>query len=454
MTPREEQQLRESLGLPIESDDAANVADVVADGGNASARREHAQLVRLYETFDREHETHMRELLAMLPEGAPPQAVTNASGLGRLGGFVVQSIRKHKIAAVLMPAACLMIVAFFAINTTSQTAFARAVQRLRAFTAATCDARFETRAMDGSLIGLVSTGRLILTENHGSRQDLFAEDDVRGTNIATVTLMPPDGTVVTINAATKTFMRLTPNEQFRGVPVSLLQTWLDLLKQTENPDRELGVRTIGGRRCAGFEVGGKAIGMPVDANHAPMPLRVWVDLEANVLAELEMRLPMPDGAMMVATYSRFDWDAEIDLAELSPDVPDDYQTIENTTPESNESTLLAALRDYAAVVGEYPTTTVPATAAGTFVGKLIESGTLGDLGERKAQEELNQRALLVGAGLGYFQTLQLNERDLEYSGSAVKPGDAAAILASWNADGGERRVVYGDLRVATIDSPN
>ncbi|MFN0135176.1 MAG: hypothetical protein ACKVS9_03565 [Phycisphaerae bacterium] len=443
MTPREEQQLRESLGLPIESDSA--------DIGSAIARREHAQLVRVYEAFDHEHETQTQELLAMLPDGAPPQAAGIGSALGRLGGFVMHAIRKHTFAAVLLPAACLMIVAFFVINTTSQTAFAKVVERLREIHSARCKFVLKTLGADGKPLAPDSVGEFVLTEQHGSRQDLFS-----GSELITSSYFLPDGSMATIVPATKMMQRIAAHPGKSGPGANMLQGWLLLLKQSDGQaDRELGTRVIEGRVCVGFELNGERFGIPAGKNGARQTIELWVEPDGSLPVLMELRVPLPnDGGTVIAQYVEFEWNPPIDVATLTPPSSEGMNEINLEMPVSNEQTLIDALRDYAEVLGEYPSELDPGTTAGAFIAKLMASGKLGDPASKEFQQQLSERAMIIGAGAGYFQGLYVQKFEPQYFGDAVKPGDSTAILASWNAEGGGRRVIYGDLRVATVDSPN
>jgi len=52
---------------------------------------------------------------------------------------------------------------------------------------------------------------------------------------------------------------------------------------------------------------------------------------------------------------------------------------------------------------------------------------------------------------GFYQKLVNEQREPEYFGATVEPGDSAAILLKWKLDDGRSRVIYGDLRAETVD---
>ena len=63
--------------------------------------------------------------------------------------------------------------------------------------------------------------------------------------------------------------------------------------------------------------------------------------------------------------------------------------------------------------------------------------------------EACQKAAPVAA---FYKKLAREQRDPEYFGATVKPGDSKAVLLKWKLDDGRLRVIYGDLRAETVDS--
>ena len=63
--------------------------------------------------------------------------------------------------------------------------------------------------------------------------------------------------------------------------------------------------------------------------------------------------------------------------------------------------------------------------------------------------EASRKAVAIA---GFYQKLASEQREPEYFGATVNPGDSAAILLKWKLDDGRSRVIYGDLRAETVDS--
>jgi hypothetical protein len=65
---------------------------------------------------------------------------------------------------------------------------------------------------------------------------------------------------------------------------------------------------------------------------------------------------------------------------------------------------------------------------------------------------LGEASLKAAVVAAFYQKLANEQREPEYFGATVKPGDAEAILLKWKLDDGRYRVIYGDLRAETVDS--
>jgi hypothetical protein len=70
-----------------------------------------------------------------------------------------------------------------------------------------------------------------------------------------------------------------------------------------------------------------------------------------------------------------------------------------------------------------------------------------------AAVQASSKAMLKATAVATFYKMLANEQqEPEYFGATVKPGDSKAILLRWKLGDGTYRVIYGDLRAATLDS--
>ena len=68
---------------------------------------------------------------------------------------------------------------------------------------------------------------------------------------------------------------------------------------------------------------------------------------------------------------------------------------------------------------------------------------------QRVSAQATRKALPIA---GFYQKLVDEQREPEYFGATVEPGDSAAALLRWRLDDGRYRVIYGDLRAETVDS--
>ena len=443
MMPNNDREWERRLGLPPGDPNAAHDAPTGADdAAHSEARRQHAELMRVYETFDRDHENQRDKLLALIPDGAP--SLATAARKPRVGGFVMNFIRRHTAVAVLTPAACLMFAIVAFLSTGTQSAFAKAIERLRELHSARCQVTM--KIVGGAIDPGPMSGTFVMTQDHGSRMDYYA-----GGTLTTSSYFTTDGEIVSVVPLTKTMIRL---KQSDDAPLSakagMLDAWLGMLRKIDgDADRELGAESIDGRQCQGFELSGARLGFP--AGNASFKL--WVESGSSLPVRMEMSTagPNPDETI-IATYDRFEWNPTIDLATLQ--VPDagELNLIEMSMPHIDETTLLAALKVYSELTGEYPADLNPTTLPAKFIAAYMKSAPPADPADPAVQKELMNKAILIGGAAGFYQGLTIQKLEPEYFGESVKPGDASAVLVRWNAKEGGKRVIYGDLRIETVDT--
>jgi len=352
-------------------------------------------------------------------------------------------LRRHTAVAVLTPAACLMIafVVFFSAGT--QSAFAKAIERLRELYSARC--QVEMHVQGGPIDPGPMSGTFVMTKDHGSRMDYFM-----GGQLTTTTYFEPDGAMVTVVPITKTIMRLNPGENAaETAKAGSLDGWLAMLRKIDgDADHDLGPTTIDGVQCQGFELSGARMGLPADGKSS---FKLWVDAGSSLPVRMEMTTPGGNpGEMISARYDRFEWNPVIDLETLKVPEAGEYHVLDMAMPKSDEQALITALKRYAEFAGEYPADLSPTTMPAKFIAARMQKAPPNDPSDPAVQKALMDDALAIGAGAGFYQGLSIRKLEPEYFGDSVKPGDAAAILVRWNADNGASRVIYGDLRIETI----
>ncbi len=436
------------------------------------ARRDHVQRLRMYEAFDRDHDRLREQLLAALPECVPGAAAPVPRGRARLREILMSlnTVTTRRAAAVLLPVACILAaVSVFLWPGSEQSAFASAVARLR--TASTIVCRFQTFLNDAE--SPLQTGTLRLSEAHGmfldTRMEMGAVAPAGGAGgeFTMSVFHPKDGPLVVLQPMFRIAMRLqVPDGFVGGIPgvwdQSAPNAFIDGFRRLAGEaDRRLDRCSLDGVEVEGYEVSAARLGLqpvgPTASGEAPANLaRLWVDAHTLLPVRVEIELVqemMGMGAMRVrATYDRFEFDTPLDASLFVPKVPEDFRVVEATVPPLGEETMLAALRLFAEVTGNYPAALDPSRITAEVMMKLATSGKVKlDPADPGAvfSDELVQSTMTLSMGAAYAQQLLRDGRAPEYFGAGVAPGEADEVLLRWNLPDGASRVVYGDLRTET-----
>jgi hypothetical protein len=239
-------------------------------------------------------------------------------------------------------------------------------------------------------------------------------------------------------------------------------------------------------------------------------LRVWVDVEQNlpIRLEIEQTMVVPTATIKVQQlWDNIKWNVELNPADFRPPPAEVLATAETTPIPAIDETafvdfmrawveskdkatagidmikqkaqergeelpsVIKSLIETAALDVGYPERLDAFWLSGRFAAR----ATLASMGELLPKQQPipagldeSQRAKLVrernkeGAmaaarasseammkaqvAAAFFQKLSAEQRNPEYFGATVKPGDANALLLKWTVDDGRVRVIYGDLR--------
>ena len=494
-----------------------------------SARRDHARLLRSFEVFDRRHDRLREELMASVRHELPrrprvPRLVWAWHGIG--GVLMNLNTANRRVAAVLVPAACILIaVGIFLIPGRSAVAFAAVLERMRQARTMVCDYttvstmvfeaenRTEERTYHGKLStysdGTTRAWRMDQTDPP-STQWTFPDHSVN---------IDADGKRTVIRYAER------PNPYER---CETPEWWLNrLLKLTEAPDRELGPETLDGRKVVGFEIAGWKLGYGVrptpgvDTTTAPTAVvRLWVDASTRLPVRMHvedvvaMRMPGIVSTRVSMTWDHIEWDVPLDSQAFQAPPPVAGAPVEEWEVNATEQGLLDGLRAYAAAaervkallggrlleiadliqqkaaddaqaerargikeaicdflhgypkqLHQHAIVKLAAVAPNISLAKVLAARASGSVEAIAQAEEEQKRFPEELAGLMqklpgvivFYRQLLLEEREPEYFGATVKPGDSDAVLMRWKLDDHHWRVIYGDLRAETVpmdEQPN
>ena len=178
---------------------------------------------------------------------------------------------------------------------------------------------------------------------------------------------------------------------------------------------------------------------------------IWADPKTAHPIRIELEV-----GHMVAIMKNFEFDAPVDEALVSMDVPAGYKLQETTfnLTEGTEQDFVEGLRIWAEVLGD-----------GAFpeaIGSEITMKKMPEFMQKLQQmsisdEEATQMAMKVAQGMLFHQMLDMRGGDWNYAGSGIKLGDAQTAIYWYQPQGSETyRVIYGDLSakdVAAEDLP-
>lgn len=353
-------------------------------------------------------------------------------------------------AAVLVPAACIAVALGLFASTSKSLAFADIAGRLRQVKTITCRCSTELNGKEGGSEALVA--RLYVSDEHGSRLDMYADDELVSTQ-----LLPLDGPALFTTPGSGTFSRLhfddlpsAAQEAGRIWPHAFLE---ELRNMSDQADRYLGREELDGRPVDVFEVDFAAAaqdGQTPSAGGRPRDVtRLWVDVDTGLplRAELERTTPGPQPQRMAMVYDQFEWDPPLDAKLFEFDV-DGSEPVELRMPAMDEQNLLEGLRMLAELTGGVYPSELHASRIGEEIANAFRSlqATV-----RPGAAKTREIALKIGWASGFYMRLLGEGRDPQYHGGWVGRDDGDAVLMSWRLDDGRLRVIFGDLRTATLD---
>jgi len=413
---------------------------------------------------DRNHlEENVRRLLARaepdltLPEASKARILSaltetatmtpsTAGGLIRKGRSMITSKTARYVAVSTAAAIVLLAIGFWPDDSRKGIAWANVAEGVAQIR--TVAFRMRTTVSMEGLKTVVMEASAYQSSEHGARADMHQDGQLTMTSF----MLPRERVSLMVCPKSKTYtqMALTEEQAEKMRAKEDPRAWLRAMM--EGPYKELGRDELEGVAVAGIEAEGPAIlgGMLEDA-----VARVWVDVATELPVRMEIEGTASGGkTQMKMVADEFQWDTPLDPALFEPAIPDDY-TVQamGTLPEATEATLIEALRSFADLTGgRYPTSLAYTTSMREMFEayfakhgvKLSEDGVLG------------QEALKTLKDLAVASTLlaQWHREGKEpvYYGSKVTAKDADAPLLRWDADDGQYKVLFGNLRVETVDS--
>jgi outer membrane lipoprotein-sorting protein len=231
------------------------------------------------------------------------------------------------------------------------------------------------------------------------------------------------------------------------------EAWSELAKSA---DKDLGTRTIHGKKAYGFEIDLQKVDPRPNVTGR---IEIWLDAETHLPIQAS-------GSMKAATLGNergvsgsfeigdFRWNEPLARELFDPKPPPGYV---DATPDPAEKAndICQALKAYAdRNGGRYPAWEEFDAAALIELGKTF--GVAVTVPEQGIQIKLHdpQSALAFQmAAKGLSQAYALKQtNDAVYYGKTVSPTDKDKVLLDWKLPDGSRQVIYGDLRTKDVSA--
>lgn len=216
-----------------------------------------------------------------------------------------------------------------------------------------------------------------------------------------------------------------------------------------------GPKEIRGVKAEGFTVPWSTV--VGDDSHANAKVQVWLDPATTLPVRVDLLGLDPRGSA-VMRLEDFHWGPQ-DPALFDTSAPAGYTKQPTTDLKADEITRyvtygLSAFARYNN--GKYPAVKyVYGDEQGEALRKLMGMPRAAQ-GWVKPSETIKWRDPKEGEfahgsyGLSWINVIQRDFPDGVYNGKTVTPKDAAKVLVRWQLDGGDYRVIFGDLSSATV----
>lgn len=236
-----------------------------------------------------------------------------------------------------------------------------------------------------------------------------------------------------------------------------------LQELTGEAKTELGTSVIEGQSVLGFEIDGDAFGLSAlrssqnaDGGTPLASVEHWVSEETFLPVRYTISMPgVEEGSTMTVVCDQFRWDVDLEASLFDTSIfdGDEAPKFNVKIPATTEDALITGLRSFSEIVkGEYPSALDFTRIMTDFYkkGSTADEETKKSLRGSDTPQSMMNKLMPLYAGTIYFQKMLASSVTAEYFGPDVTPGDGEAILARWQLETGEWRVIFGDLRIETL----
>ncbi|MFA9479414.1 hypothetical protein ACERK3_14080 [Phycisphaerales bacterium AB-hyl4] len=199
-------------------------------------------------------------------------------------------------------------------------------------------------------------------------------------------------------------------------------------------------QTLYGQRTRHFELTGEALDLQPGAS-----LDLWVDARTSLPLRVEFTLPEAPQGRLRLVVDDFQWNESMPVEWfLPPATMEQVDSLEALLPEVNTVSVIDTLRRFSDRTGGY----YPGHAMAEPMLALLMMQL--HAGPQTSREDVALLEDLLAAGVFLVEQVRRGAEPV-YAGRSINARDADEPLLTWTPAPGQQRVVYGDLRVETID---
>ena len=284
----------------------------------------------------------------------------------------------------------------------------------------------------------------IVSQDYGMRMNSYTD----GKLVARTYVLVPEVRVISVNPEQKTYMRARLTDKLfeevqkdNGDPRKMVEEFMKC------EYTELGRSIIDGIEVEGIQSADPRIAAGVLGDVVG---RLWVAADDGLPVRLEMEAYSKEGSKILdMTLYAFEWDLQIDLSELEPNIPDDYELVADLELSAGEKSVVQGLSFFAELTdGKYPNQ----LSAMTMVQELQDATRAKYTGppDAPSRQEAIQELVNLQMAVTFYATLVSKDKDPAYYGDKVTAEFPHAVLMRWKVEAGNYRIILGDLTMAEV----
>jgi len=303
---------------------------------------------------------------------------------------------------------------------------------------------------------------IIISTLYGMKMEITMTDPNSGEQMTQqMYVLPEEKAMFVVLPFQERYVRMEFNDELLARMKKQSNDPREMIKQILNSQyTELGRSVIDGVVVEGFEATDPALYGGAMGSSAK--IRLWVDVVTWLPVLTEMDIEMGETMRMRGVIYDYQWDIQVDKSEFVPVIPEDFEPFPAggmKMPSMNEEGAVEGLKLFAELAGKYPEDLNMMTlmqqvsklrdsqspAAEQFRQKLEQAES--DEERIAAIMDLTQPIQSIGM---FYMTLVQDKKDPAYYGDKVTPEFPHAVLMRWKVEGGNYRVIFGDLTIEDV----